>query len=84
MRLADLPPHPCKTRNGPQLTSVCSQQKGPPEIELDELVYDENRDFLGEGTFGKVYKYVTFRAHLGAHLPTFYVAFPYTYSEITM
>ena len=39
---------------------IGAQQKGPPEIQLDELIYDENRDFLGEGTFGKVYKYVVF------------------------
>lgn len=28
---------------------------GPPEIPADEIYFDEDRDFLGEGAFGRVY-----------------------------
>jgi hypothetical protein len=32
------------------------QEKGPPEIDPSEIEYDEKTDFLGEGTFGKVFR----------------------------
>lgn len=35
---------------------ISQQEKGPPEIDVSELQYDEEKDFLGEGTYGKVFK----------------------------
>jgi serine/threonine protein kinase len=32
------------------------EEKGPPEIDPSEIEYDEETDFLGEGTFGKVFR----------------------------
>lgn len=29
---------------------------GPPDIDPDEIKYDEQKDFLGKGSFGSVYK----------------------------
>ena len=31
------------------------EDSGPPEIPLEEIVFDEEKDFLGEGAFGRVY-----------------------------
>lgn len=36
------------------------QEKGPPDIDTNEIEYDEDRDFLGEGTFGRVYRCAMF------------------------
>jgi len=37
-------------------TAVDEEQLGPPEIPYEDIIFDREKDLLGEGAFGKVYK----------------------------
>jgi hypothetical protein len=35
---------------------IPEEESGPPEIDPQEVEYNEVRDFLGQGSFGRVYQ----------------------------
>mmetsp|Transcript_4789 Transcript_4789/g.6690 ORF Transcript_4789/g.6690 Transcript_4789/m.6690 type:complete len:664 (+) Transcript_4789:78-2069(+) len=54
-----IPPSPITSSQSSSSSSSPSHNEdadGPPEIDRSEIIYDEQRDFLGQGSFGKVYR----------------------------
>ena len=39
-----------------QVAQSPPEETGPPEINPEEVVFDEHKDLIGSGTYGKVYR----------------------------